>query len=77
MNYRIFIDYNTHNQQERVDWFEDYLKKEIGRKGNGWWSQDVTDYFDDNTRCFYFIDEQEKDKYKFIYKMSRDGLKHE
>ncbi len=77
MNHRIFINYNPDNQADRVDWFEGYLKKEIGKKGNHWWSQDVTDYWGENTRCFYFMSATEKDKYKFIYKMSRDGLTHE
>ena len=65
MNHRIFINYNPDNQADRVDWFEGYLKKEIGKKGNHWWSQDVTDYWGENTRCFYFMSATEKDKYKF------------
>ena len=71
-NFRIFIHYSTENMTNSVDWFEKYLDENLSRKGDKWWCQDVTDYWDNNTRCYYFRTKKVAEKFRFVYKMSRN-----
>ncbi len=77
MEYRIFIRYNVQDSDDSVGWFELYLDENLSRKGDKWWCQDVTDYWDWNTRCYYFRDQETADKFKFIYKMTKGKVTDE
>tara|TARA_B110001454_G_scaffold218226_1_gene245654 strand:- start:959 stop:1192 length:234 start_codon:yes stop_codon:yes gene_type:complete len=77
MEYRIFIHYNTQDMTDSVEWFEKYLKENLSNKGAKWWCQDVTDYWDYNTRCYYFRNQADADKFRFVYKMTRNEKVYE
>ena len=50
MKHRILVNYHMDEKDKSVDWFEKYLELNLGKKGKAWWSQDVTDYWEWNTR---------------------------
>ncbi len=75
MKHRILVNYHMDEKDKSVDWFEKYLELNLGKKGKAWWSQDVTDYWEWNTRCFYFTNKRKMKQCCMILKMSKTTCK--
>ena len=66
MQHRIFIHFEGLSPPK---WIHCYLEENCGTFGEVWWSQCVTDTWDNNTNCYYFDDEQQAAQFEMIYKI--------
>lgn len=69
MDYRVFINFEG---LQHPKWVDTYLADELGEFGDNWWAQDVTDYWHMNTRCYYFKEKTQAEKFEFIYRLAKD-----
>lgn len=75
MKHRVLINYHLDDADQSVNWFEKYLEENLGKKGKAWWSQDVTDYWEWNTRCFYFTNKRKMRQCCMILRLSKQTCK--
>ncbi len=70
LEYRAFVQYPGIVDKNHDRWTT-WCNENVGLIEHDWWVQDVTDYWENNTACWYFRDQETADAFEFYVRLAK------